>query len=439
MNAWQQILHRMESEVSRDSYENWLAPVRFSHIDSASALHLIAPNPSARRWIEQEYREHILSTARALAMALESIEFDTERVKRLDAPLPAAAAQQQRLDFSVQDSLFNPNYSFDTFVVGSCNEFAHAAATAVTANPARSYNPLYIYGGVGMGKTHLMHAIGRGLRANFPKLRVVYVSSEQFMNEMISSLRYNCINSFHERFRTADALLVDDIQSLQGKDGTQEEFFHTFNALHNTQKQIVISSDRPPKMVPGLVDRLRSRFEWGLMVDIQPPDLETKMAILDRKADQSGVNLPEAVRNYLATQMKSNFRELEGALIRLTALSSLTGAEITMLMARKALQSMGTSSKKVTIPAIQRAVAEELEIKPEQLCTRSNAKAIALPRQIAMYLCKNLTRASLPEIGRSFGGKHHTTVLHSVNKIERLRQHDQDLNRIIHSLTDRFS
>ncbi len=439
MNAWQQILHRIEGEVSRDSFENWLSPVRFSHIDSASTLHLIAPNPSAQRWLEQEYRDRILSTARSLAMVLESVEFGTERAKRIKAVLPPPLAHQHRLDFSVPDSLFNPNYTFDTFVVGSCNEFAHAAASAVTANPARSYNPLYIYGGVGMGKTHLMHAIGRGLRTNFPKLRVVYVSSEQFMNEMISSLRHNSINSFHERFRSADALLVDDIQSLQGKEGTQEEFFHTFNALHNTQKQIVISSDRPPKMVPGLVDRLRSRFEWGLMADIQPPDLETKMAILDRKADQSGVNLPEAVRSFLATQIKSNFRELEGALIRLTALSSLTGKEITISMARDALQSMGTSSKKVTIPAIQRAVAEELEIKPEQLCAQTNAKAITMPRQIAMYLCKSLTRASLPEIGRAFGGKHHTTVLYSVNKIRQLRDRDQDLNRIIHKLTDRFS
>jgi len=438
MNAWQQILHRMEGEVSRDSFENWLVPVRFSHIDSASTLHLIAPNPSAQRWLEQEYRERILSTAHSLAMVLESVQFGTERAKRLNAVLPQPPTQH-RLDFSVPDSLFNPNYTFDTFVVGSCNEFAHAAASAVTANPARSYNPLYIYGGVGMGKTHLMHAIGRGLRANFPKLRVVYVSSEQFMNEMISSLRHNCINSFHERFRSADALLVDDIQSLQGKEGTQEEFFHTFNALHNMQKQIVISSDRPPKLVPGLVDRLRSRFEWGLMADIQPPDLETKMAVLDRKADQSGVNLPEAVRSFLATQLKSNFRELEGAFIRLTAISSLTGAEITVSMARDALQSMGTSSKRVTIPVIQRAVAEELEIKPEQLCAQTNAKAVTFPRQIAMYLCKNLTRASLPEIGRSFGGKHHTTVMHSVNKIERLRKHDQDLNRTIHKLTDRFS
>ena len=439
MNAWQQILNRMEGDVSRDSYENWLVPVRFSHIDSASILHLVAPNPSAQKWLEQEYRERILSTARSLAMVLESVEFGTERAKRLNAVLPPPPTQQHLLDFSVPDSLFNPNYTFDTFVVGSCNEFAHAAASAVTANPARSYNPLYIYGGVGMGKTHLMHAIGRGLRTNFPKLRVVYVSSEQFMNEMISSLRHNSINSFHERFRSADALLVDDIQSLQGKEGTQEEFFHTFNALHNTRKQIVISSDRPPKLVPGLVDRLRSRFEWGLMADIQPPDLETKMAILDRKADQSGVNLPEAVRSFLATQMKSNFRELEGALIRLTALSSLTGKEITISMARDALQSMGTSSKRVTIPAIQRAVAEELEIKPEQLSAQTNAKAVVLPRQIAMYLCKGLTRASLPEIGRAFGDKHHTTVLYSVNKIKRLRGRDQDLNRIIHKLTDRFS
>ena len=439
MNAWQQILHRLESEVSRDSYENWLVPVRFSHIDSASTLHLIAPNPSAQRWLDQEYRERILATARSLAMVLESVEFGSDRVKRLETPLAASAAQQRQLDFSVPDSFFNPNYSFDTFVVGSCNKFAHAAATAVTTNPARSYNPLYIYGGVGMGKTHLMHAIGRGLRANFPKLRVVYVSGEQFMNEMITSLRYNSINAFHERFRAADALLVDDIQSLQGKEGTQEEFFHTFNALHNTQKQIVISSDRPPKLVPGLVDRLRSRFEWGLMADIQPPDLETKMAILERKADQSGVSLPDAVRSYLATQLKSNFRELEGAFIRLTALSSLTGEEITVSMARQALQSMGTNSKRVTIPAIQRAVAEELDIQPEQLCARTNAQAVALPRQIAMYLCKSLTRASLPEIGRAFGGKHHTTVLHSVQKIERLHTHDQDLNRIIHKLTDRFS
>ena len=355
-------------------------------------------------------------------------------------PLNQATSQQIRFNFSSADSLFNPRYTFESFVVGSCNEFAHAAAQAVAAKPARAYNPLYIYGGVGMGKTHLMHAIGGQLRRSFSKFRVVYVSSEQFMNEMVSSMRFNNMNSFHERFRSADALLVDDIQTLQGKDGTQEEFFHTFNALHNMQKQIVISCDRPPKLVSGLVDRLRSRFEWGLMADIQPPDLETKMAILDRKAADSQARLPEEVRSYLATQMRSNIRELEGALIRLTALSSLTGSEITIAMAREALRSTGAvASGKVTLDSIQRAVAEEFELSPSQLRQNTNARSITFPRQIAMYLCKHLTQASLPEIGRSLGGKHHTTVIHALNKIERQRQDDQELNRTIHKLTDRFN
>ena len=284
-----------------------------------------------------------------------------------------------------------------------------------------------------------MHAIGERLRRNCPDLRVVYVSSEQFLNEMVSSMRYNSMSAFHERFRAADALLVDDIQSLQGKAGTQEEFFHTFNALHNMQKQIVISCDRPPKLVSGLVDRLRSRFEWGLMADIQPPDLETKMAILDRKAADSKARLPEKVRSYLATQMRSNIRELEGTLIRLTALSSLTGAEISVGMAREAIRALGVAPRnRVSVGSIQQAVGEDFGLSPSQLRESTNARAIAFPRQIAMYLCKELSRASLPEIGRSFGGKHHTTVLHAVNKIGRLRLDDQDLNRRIQRLTDRF-
>ena len=440
MDAWQQILHRLESEVNRESYENWLEPIRFSHIDSERKMHLLAPNESGRKWLEQEYRDRILTTARSLAMVVDAVEFRAEiqppRAVSSNEPTPL----QIRFNFNSADSLFNPKYTFDSFVVGSCNEFAHAAAQAVAANPARAYNPLYIYGGVGMGKTHLMHAIGGQLRRSFPKFRVVYVSSEQFMNEMISSIRFNNMNSFHERFRSADTLLVDDIQSLQGKDGTQEEFFHTFNALHNMQKQIVISCDRPPKLVSGLVDRLRSRFEWGLMADIQPPDLETKMAILDRKAADSQARLPEEVRSYLATQMRSNIRELEGALIRLTALSSLTGSEITIAMAREALRSTGAIAQaKVSLDSIQRAVAEEFELTPARLRENTNVRSITFPRQIAMYLCKQLTQASLPEIGRSLGGKHHTTVMHALNKIERQRQDDQELNRIIHKLTDRFN
>ncbi len=440
MNAWQQILHRLESEVNRDNYENWLEPIRFSHIDSEKKMHLLAPNESARKWLEQEYQDRILTTARSLAMVVDAIDFRADSQPFAAAPSKDQSSLQIRFNFSSADSLFNPKYTFDRFVVGSCNEFAHAASRAVASNPARAYNPLYIYGGVGMGKTHLMHAIGGQLRRSFPKFRVVYVSSEQFMNEMVSSMRFNNMNSFHERFRSADALLVDDIQSLQGKEGTQEEFFHTFNALHNMEKQIVISCDRPPKLVSGLVDRLRSRFEWGLMADIQPPDLETKMAILDRKAADSQASLPEEVRSYLATQMRSNIRELEGALIRLTALSSLTGSEITVAMAREALRSTGAVGQtKVTLDAIQRAVAEEFDLSLARLREHTNARSVTFPRQIAMYLCKQLTQASLPEIGRSFGGKHHTTVIHALNKIEQRRQDDQELNRILHKLTDRFN
>lgn len=440
MDAWQQILHRLESEVTRESYENWLEPIRFSHIDSEKKMHLLAPNESARKWLEQEYQDRILSTARGLAMIVEAVNFRAEAQPREPSSSKESSALQIRFNFSSADSLFNPKYTFDSFVVGSCNEFAHAASQAVASNPARAYNPLYLYGGVGMGKTHLMHAIGGRLRSSYQNFRVVYVSSEQFMNEMVSSMRFNNMNSFHERFRSADALLVDDIQSLQGKTGTQEEFFHTFNALHNMRKQIVISCDRPPKMVSGLVDRLRSRFEWGLMADIQPPDLETKMAILDRKAADSRTHLPEEVRSYLATQMRSNIRELEGALIRLTALSSLTGTEISIAMAREALRSTGAVGQtKVTLDSIQRAVAEEFELSPTRLRENTNVRSVTFPRQVAMYLCKQLTRSSLPEIGRSFGGKHHTTVIHALNKIERRRQDDQELNRILHKLTDRFN
>jgi chromosomal replication initiator protein len=285
-----------------------------------------------------------------------------------------------------------------------------------------------------------MHAIGRELKSNYREMKVLYTSSEQFMNDMINSLRYDKMTSFQERFRSADALLVDDIQMLGSKERTQEEFFHTFNALYELGKQIVISSDCPPKEVSGLVDRLRSRFEWGLIADIQPPDLETKMAILDRKADETGIKLPEDVRAFMATKMKSNVRELEGALIRLVALASVTGAELNIALAQQALKSIVThTDRKITIDMIQRAVTEEFGLKPGQLREKTNAKMVSYPRQIAMYLAKELTAASLPEIGRAFGGKHHTTVLHSVRKIENMRRSNTDLNRQINKLIDSFN
>lgn len=447
MDVWQEICRQLEGSLSRENFENWIEPVRYGELDASRTLRLIAPNASAKLWLEAEYQDRIVDTAHSLALDVRKVVFETDSLAQERPPeqergawLPKAAPIQTYLNFRQRSDPFNTKFTFDNFVVGSCNEFAHAAARAVATNPARAYNPLYVYGGVGMGKTHLMHAIGQQLEKNFPGLKVVYVTSEDFMNEMINSLRYDRMSSFHERFRSADALLVDDIQTLGSRERTQEEFFHTFNTLHSMQKQIVISCDRAPKEVPGLVDRLRSRFEWGLMADIQPPDLETKMVILDRKADEAGVNLPDNVRIYMATQMKSNIRELEGALIRVIAIASVSGAEITLSMAKQALRSIVASNqRKVTIDSIQRTVSEEFQLKLGQLREKNNARAVAYPRQIAMYLCKELTGASLPEIGRAFNGKHHTTVLHAVNKIERLRKDDLELNNLIHKLTDTFS
>jgi chromosomal replication initiator protein len=321
--------------------------------------------------------------------------------------------------------------------VGSCNQFAHAAARAVANSPSRSYNPLFLYGGTGVGKTHLMHAIGRELLDQYAGMRIVYTSSERFMNEMINCFRSDRMPAFQRHYRSADVLLVDDIQVIAGKERTQEEFFHTFNELYDHQKQIVISSDSAPKSTPGLVDRLRSRFEWGLMIDIQPPDLETKMAILDKKAELEGVALPEDVRNYIATKTKSNVRELEGALVKLVAYSSVTGSPITLPMAQQVLKYLiPNQERRITMDAILRAVGERFNLQPSQIKQKTNARNIAYPRQVAMYLIKELTQASLPEIGRAFAGKHHTTVLHSIQKIDKLRQKDPDLNRLLHSLNE---
>jgi chromosomal replication initiator protein len=307
----------------------------------------------------------------------------------------------------------------------------------VANSPSRSYNPLFIYGGVGVGKTHLMHAIGRALLERYAGMRIVYTSSERFMNEMITSIRGDRMPAFHRHYRQADVLLIDDIHILAGREGTQEEFFHTFNELYDHQKQIVISSDSAPKSTPGLVERLRSRFEWGLMVDIQAPDLETKMAILDKKAELEGIRLPEDVRNYIATKTKSNVRELEGALIKLVAYSSVTASPINLAMAQQILKYLiPNQERRINMDSVLRAVAEKFQLQPSQLKQKTNARQISYPRQIAMYLMKELTQSSLPEIGRAFGGKHHTTVLHSVQKIDKLRQKDADLNRLIHSVID---
>ncbi len=431
MNAWDLIKQRLETTLSPESYQNWISRTQLARTDG-DVLFVAVPDAATRDWIESEYAMKITGILRSLGAEypFRNVVYETTaRVERSDhAP--------SRDELEAPAANLNPRFTFESFVVGNCNQFAHAAARAVANNPSRSYNPLFIYGGVGMGKTHLMHAIGRELFAQ-GSMRIIYTSSERFTNEVVSSIRTDRMAQLRQRYRSADVLLIDDIQLLGNKDRTQEEFFHTFNELHEHQKQIVISSDSPPKDIPGLVDRLRSRFEWGLMADIQAPDLETKMAILDKKAEAEGVVLPEEVCTFVASRTKSNVRELEGSFNKLLAYSSLTGSPITLGMAQGCLKHLlQAQDRRVTIETIQRAVAEKFGMKISQLKEKSNTKGVVYPRQIAMYLVKELTTASLPEIGRNFGGKHHTTVIHSIGVITERRQNDPDLNRMLHSLID---
>jgi chromosomal replication initiator protein len=433
-NFWDQIKSRLAAKISPQDFQNWVTRTSFEASDGKT-LRVTVPDQVTKDWMEQEYSVEIRDAIHELNLTVDRVIY----VPTVAGFAPAHQTENGGAEpiFASASGQLNPKFRFDNYVVGSSNQFANAAARAVANSPSRSYNPLFIYGGVGMGKTHLMHAIGRDLLDRYPSMRIVYTSSERFMNEMVNCIRSDRMPAFHRHYRSADVLLVDDIQILAGKERTQEEFFHTFNELYDHQKQIVISSDSAPKSTPGLVERLRSRFEWGLMVDIQPPDLETKMAILDKKAEMEGVFLPEDVRNYIATKTKSNVRELEGAMVKLVAYSSVTGSPITIGMAQQILKYLiPGGERRVNMDAVLRAVAEKFQLQPAQLKQKTNAQQIAYPRQIAMYLIKELTHSSLPEIGRMFGGKHHTTVLHSVQKIDKLRQRDADLNRLIHSVID---
>jgi chromosomal replication initiator protein len=434
MNNWERIKQQISGKISTEAFANWLSKATFMK-EEGNRLWVSVPDTHTRDWIQQEYAADIWSVIREMNLSLNEIVYEIHGAWQTSGN---GRPQEEKPDPVFAPSInLNPRFTFDSFVVGSCNQFAHAAARAIVTNPSRTYNPLFIYGGVGMGKTHLMHAIGRELVDQHASMKIVYTSSERFMNEMITCIKNDRMQLFHRHYRSADALLIDDIQILAGKERTMEEFFHTFNDLFEHQKQIVISSDTPPKNTPGLVERLRSRFEWGLMVDVQPPDLETKMAILDKKAEAEGIELPEDVRIFIATKTKQNVRELEGALTKLVAYSSVTGSPITLPMAHQALKHLTAGTeRRITIESIVKAVAEKFSLQPAQLKQKTNEQKIAYPRQIAMYLAKELTSASLPEIGKAFNGKHHTTVLHSVQKIDRLRQLSPDLNRLINSLID---
>ncbi|MFZ0481347.1 MAG: chromosomal replication initiator protein DnaA, partial [Terriglobales bacterium] len=432
------------------SYDTWLKPTLYSHI-SDGVLFVRVPTAEFRQ-VGDKYADLIQEAVDNLNLGYNDVKFVTAEDDPSNTPIrhngglsamgssaQFASPSQGRFDWDSAAQL-NPRYTFDAFVIGSGNQFAHAACQAVAERPSKAYNPLFLYGGVGMGKTHLMQAIGHEIKRRSPQSAICYVSSEKFTNDMINSLRYDKMIGFRDKFRTVDVLLVDDIQFLAQKERTQEEFFHTFNALHESMKQIVIASDRPPKELAEFEDRLRSRFEWGLIADIQPPDLETKVAILQKKAEQERITLPTDVGYFIASNIRSNVRELEGALIRLVAHSSLIGAEITLAYTQQVLKNfIDSQARKVTIESIQKAVAEQFGLRLVEIKAKNNSRSIVYPRQIAMYLAKHLTEASLPEIGRQFGGKHHTTVLHSVEKIEELRKTDKDLNRLINKLTEQLS
>jgi len=448
-------LDALEKKINRHSYDTWLKPTRYSH--SSNGIMYVRVPTSDFRHVQDKYADLIQEALDSLNMDYQDVQFVTPEddpaatpVRHdggLSAPVPVNsspapstpfASSQARFDWDGAAQL-NPRYTFDAFVIGSGNQFAHAACQAVSQRPSKAYNPLFLYGGVGMGKTHLMQAIGHEVKRGQPHAAILYISSEKFTNEMINSLRYDKMTSFRDKFRNVDVLLIDDIQFLAQKERTQEEFFHTFNALHESMKQIVIASDRPPKELAEIKDRLRSRFEWGLIADIQPPDLETKVAILQKKAEQEHVTLPTDVALFIASNIRSNVRELEGALIRLVAHSSLIGAEISLQYAQQVLKNfIDSQARKVTIESIQKAVAEQFGLRLIEIKAKNNSCAIVYPRQIAMYLAKHMTEASLPEIGRQFGGKHHTTVLHSVEKIEETRKQDKDLNRLLNKLTEQL-
>jgi chromosomal replication initiator protein len=473
LNYWVRILAALEKKINRQSYETWLKPTRFSHLEGKK-LFVRIPSSDFQH-VGDRYADLIQEAIDNLGLDIETVTFTTpEQDPRTPkvredggfAPVPShsqsapkhsrqgnqsgagglmsgsvagPSPEQSRFDWNAASQL-NPRYQFDAFVIGSGNQFAMAAAQAVAERPSKAYNPLFLYGGVGMGKTHLMHAIGHDVKRRQPHAAICYVSGEKFTNEMINSVRYDKMTSFRDKFRNVDVLLIDDIQFLAGKERTQEEFFHTFNALHESMKQIVIASDRPPKELPDFEDRLRSRFEWGLIADIQPPDLETKVAILQKKAESEQTQLPTDVALFIASNVRTNVRELEGALVRLIAWCSMHGVEITLAVTQQCLkQFIDTQVRKITIETIQRTVAEQFGMRVAELKQKNNSRQIVVPRQIAMYLAKQLTEASLPEIGRQFGGKHHTTVMHSIAKIDEQRRADKDLNRTINKLMETLS
>lgn len=438
--VWERALKYIESRVSREDFDTWFAPTRLREIEGGTAK-VEVPNKFFGQWLG-EHHQSLLSQALAAAHGGKevTVAFVTpERATLRAAEGRALTARVVPASRSRRTSPMNPKYTFKNFVVGASNQFAHAACLAVAEAPAQAYNPLFLYGGVGLGKTHLLNAIGNHV-AETSDLRIAYVTTEQFTNEVINSIRYDKMTDLRRRYRNIDMLLIDDVQFLAGKERTQEEFFHTFNALYEAHKQIVLSSDRSPKEIANTEERLQSRFGWGLIADLQPPDVETRIAILRKKSDDEGIALPEDVIQFLAANMKSNIRELEGSLVRLGAYASLTGQPVTLDMAKNVLRDLiGEKKKIIAMEDIDEAVAARFHIKIADMKSRRRSKTLVYPRQIAMYLCRELTDASFPEIGRHFGGKDHTTIIHACKQIAKARETDSELNAILESLKEQIT
>ena len=452
-NVWGRILHSLKGRLNQQTVDTWFSPIQFESLDNSQhVIRLRAPNQVVKDTVVTNYGKVLTESLNELKLAGYSVGWVVGKVSDwvpeqitlaasepvLDVETSAASATTPVISITESEPSLSSKYTYESFVVGSCNQFAHAASLAVAEAPGRTYNPLYLYGGVGLGKTHLMHACGHAIKSHNQHLKLCYISSERFMNDLINAIRYDKTQSFREKYRSVDVLLIDDVQFMAGKERTQEEFFHTFNALYDQQKQIVISSDCPPREIPTLEERLHSRFEWGLIADIEPPDLETKIAIVKRKAEVIGVSIPDDVAMFIAGRVKSNIRELEGSLVRLIAISSLRGEPISKSLAQDAIRNISKEEESgvVTIQQIQKLVASTYKLTSEELISKNNAQKISHPRQVAMYLCKHLTKHSYPEIGRAFGGKHHTTVIHSVEKIESLVVTDETLQRLISELTE---
>lgn len=425
-NLWEKVLTKIQEHLSKPSFETWFQSTKIVAIQN-NILIIEVPNEFAKDWIETRYSKLIIEIVEDITNKELDIKFiipemkNEEIIEEEEMDIEEETEEEEATED--KKAILNPKYTFDTFVIGSSNRFAHAASLAVAEAPAKAYNPLFIYGEVGLGKTHLMHAIGHYILKHNPEMNIMYLTSEEFTNRLINSIRYDETIKFRNQYRNIDILLIDDIQFLAGKERTQEEFFHTFNALHDANKQIIISSDRPPKEIPTLEERLRSRFEWGLITDIQEPDLETRIAILKKKASLDDIEVPNDVIVYIANKIKSNIRELEGALIRVVAYSSLVNDNITVELTREALKDIIESdkpkkTKKITVNLIKEVVANHYEVDIKTMESKKRTRAIAFPRQIAMYISRQLTSLSLPQIGKKFGGRDHSTVLHAFNKIK---------------------